>query len=192
MAKVIVVGAGISGLTTAFLLQKRGHQVRVLERDALVGGALRSIREEGFLVELGPNSTLDRSGEVASLAAELGLEGECLEANRAASRRYVAKDGRPLALPGGLLAFLASPLFSAGGKLRLLWEPFVRRAPGEESIAAFVKRRLGSEFLDWAVDPFVSGAVHRRGEGRHRRRQQSGRGDGGNHRPLSEPRRFSP
>jgi oxygen-dependent protoporphyrinogen oxidase len=69
----------------------------------------------------------------------------------------VVKDGRLVALPGSPGAFLATPLFSVAAKLRLLLEPFHRRARDEESIAQFVRRRLGPEFLDWAIDPFVSG-----------------------------------
>jgi oxygen-dependent protoporphyrinogen oxidase len=157
MADILVVGAGISGLATAFFLREQRHQVRVLERADRVGGTIRSFADSGFLVDAGPNSTLDRGAALASLVAALGLQGECLEANPAAKRRYVAKNGRPVAMPGGAVDFLKTPLFSAAGKLRLLLEPFARRARREESIAQFVRRRLGREFLDWAIDPFVSG-----------------------------------
>jgi oxygen-dependent protoporphyrinogen oxidase len=69
----------------------------------------------------------------------------------------VVKHGAPVALPGSPPAFLATRLFSARAKLRLLAEPFIGRASDEETVAQFVRRRLGQEFLDWAVDPFVSG-----------------------------------
>ena len=71
----------------------------------------------------------------------------------------VLRRGVPVALPGTPLAFLATPLFSPAAKLALLREPFVRRgdASHEESIADFVRRRLGTEFLDYAIDPFVAG-----------------------------------
>jgi oxygen-dependent protoporphyrinogen oxidase len=157
VAEVIVVGAGISGLSTAWFLRERGHQVRVLERADRVGGTIHSFHDSGFLVDAGPNSTLDKGEALGAVLSVLGLEGEILEANPAAKRRYVAKNGRPVAMPGGLGAFLKTPLFSLGGKLRLMLEPLAGRAEREESIAEFVRRRLGQEFLDWAIDPFVSG-----------------------------------
>jgi len=157
MAEIIIIGAGISGLASAWFLKQRGHQVQILEAGAQPGGCLRSEQSDGFLVEAGPNSTLDRGDALGELVQALGLEQEMLEANRAARRRYILKDNRPVPLPGGPVAFFKTPLFSTDAKLRLLLEPFHGRATKEESVAEFVRRRLGHEFLDWAVDPFISG-----------------------------------
>jgi protoporphyrinogen/coproporphyrinogen III oxidase len=153
----IIIGAGISGLSCAWFLRARGERVRVLEAAAQAGGCLTSTQHAGFLVEGGPNSTLLRGGALAQLIHELGLDARLLEANPVARRRYVVKNDRLVALPGSPPAFIVSPLFSLRAKLRLLLEPLHRRAAGEESIAQFVRRRLGPEFLDWAIDPFVSG-----------------------------------
>src|SRR5205814_32148 len=71
--------------------------------------------------------------------------------------RYIVKSDTLVPLPTSIGSFVSTPLFSAGAKLWLLGEPFRARAGEEESIAQFVRRRIGSEFLDWAVDPFVSG-----------------------------------
>jgi oxygen-dependent protoporphyrinogen oxidase len=157
MTEIVVVGAGISGLSCAWFLRSRGHDVRVLEAGPQAGGCLGSARHDGFLIEAGPNSTLLRNGALGELVQALGLGDQLIEADRAAKRRYVVKDERLVALPGSPGAFLATPLFSTAAKLRLLLEPFHRRARDEESIAQFVRRRLGPEFLDWAIDPFVSG-----------------------------------
>jgi oxygen-dependent protoporphyrinogen oxidase len=157
MVDTIIVGAGISGLSCAWFLRERGHRIRVLEAGPRPGGTIQSVHQDGFLIEAGPNTTLLRDGPFGELIRALGLEAELLEANRLAKRRYVVQHDRLVALPGSLPAFVASPLFSAGAKLRLLLEPFHRRAREEESIAQFVRRRLGPEFLDWVIDPFVSG-----------------------------------
>jgi len=153
----LVVGAGISGLASAWFLARRGARVRVLEAANELGGVMHSVRDNGFLVETGPNSTLARGGAFDELVHGLGLAPELLVANPAASRRYVVQRGAPVALPGNPLAFFTTPIFSLGAKLRLFTEPFHGRAREEESIARFVRRRLGPEFLDWAIDPFVSG-----------------------------------
>lgn len=157
MADILIVGAGVSGLATAWFLQQRGHHVRVVEAAAQPGGCLRTFRENGFLVDAGPTSTLFRGGALAELARGIGIDNELLEANRASRTRYIVKDRRLVALPDNPLSFLRTPLFSPRGKLRLLLEPLYGRAVEEESVAQFVRRRLGSEFLDWGIDPFVSG-----------------------------------
>jgi oxygen-dependent protoporphyrinogen oxidase len=157
MAKILVIGGGISGLASAWFLKARGHQVHVLEKAAAPGGCLRTIFERGFLVDTGPTSTLYREGALGELIAAVGLGDQMLEANTVARNRYIVKDSQLLSLPLSLLAFARTPLFSNKAKLRMLLEPFHARAPHEESVAQFVVRRLGPEFLDWAIDPFVSG-----------------------------------
>lgn len=156
MRQVIVVGAGISGLATAWFLHRKHVPVVVLEADDQPGGTVRTIERDGFLIDAGPTSTLSRGGALDQLIADMGLEAEVVEADRRAPR-YIVKDDKLVPLPMGLGAFLRTPLFSARAKLRLLAEPFQGRAAVEESIAQFVRRRIGQEFLDWAVDPFVSG-----------------------------------
>ena len=114
---------------------------------------------DGFLAEHGPNSILETSPRISGLVAELGLEDEKIYSEPAASKRYLVRNGALLEAPSSAPNFLASKLFSSAAKLRLLAEPFIRRAPGiyEESLAEFVVRRLGREFLDYAINPFVAG-----------------------------------
>lgn len=156
---VIVVGAGISGLSAAFWLARGGRRVTVLEAGPRVGGSITSATVGGYRFELGPNTVLANHPSVDELIAAAGLAGRRLEARPEAKRRYLWKGGRLLALPGGPGGAITTPLLSLGGKLRVLLEPFLRprREAGDESIADFVRRRLGGEMLDWAVGPFVSG-----------------------------------
>lgn len=157
---VLIVGGGISGLSAAWFLHQRGIAVKVLEAAPAVGGTITTKRDEGRLVELGPNSTLQKPGEedaLGRLIASLGLTDRLLEAAPDAKRRFVMKRAKLAALPTSPTAFLATSIFSWKAKLRLLLEPFIGKAKTEETIARFVTRRLGKEFLDYAIEPFISG-----------------------------------
>ncbi len=157
MLDVIVIGGGISGLSSAWFLRKKGFSVKLLEARNTAGGTLRSERVDGFLVEGGPNSTLENNLELGELVQTVGVSTEILQASPRAKNRYVVKHGRLLALPMSPGSFFGSPLFSSGAKWRLFLELFKRRASQEETVAQFVTRRLGKEFLDWVIDPFISG-----------------------------------
>lgn len=158
-ADVIVVGGGISGLASAWGLQRRGARVVLLEAASRAGGAIGSAREYGCLLESGPNSALETTPLIGPLLAELGIAGERIDTNAAARNRYILRDGKLTVLPLSPAAFFATRLFSTRAKLRLFCEPFIGRGvqDAEESVAEFVRRRLGTEFLDYAINPFVGG-----------------------------------
>lgn len=158
MPRVIVCGAGLTGLTTAWHLRRLGADVTVVEASTRVGGVIQSTARDGYLVEHGPNScTL--TPDLAALIETLGLTPLLRPAAPQAQRRYIVRDGLPVVVPTAPRTMLTSPLFSMRGKLRVLREPWItpRTAHGDESVADFVRRRLGTEALDYAVDPFVSG-----------------------------------
>lgn len=157
--RVAVLGAGITGLTAAWHLRRAGFTPIVFERSPRVGGAIAAVRTDGWLHELGPNSLLEGSAEVAALLEQLQLDRRRLYASPAAKQRYIVRDGRLLAMPTSPLKFATTPLFSWRAKLALLGEPWRPRSEAhvEESVAQFVRRRLGREFLDYAINPFVGG-----------------------------------
>ena len=160
---VCVIGAGIGGLTTAMRLQKRGFQVDLFEASDRTGGNISTVREDGYHMELGPNTVPDRSGVISRLIEELDLTDERQPPNKAAKKRYIVRDGRPHALPQSLGDFARTPLFSPAAKLRLFAEPLIASsedAPEEEfdeSLYHLAKRRLGEELADYALDPFIAG-----------------------------------
>jgi oxygen-dependent protoporphyrinogen oxidase len=159
MKSVAVVGGGITGLTAAFQLQRRNIPVTLYESDSRVGGVIRSIRRDGYLAEFGPNTLLETSPRIGELIDDLGLLGRRLCSDPHAENRYLVRGRKTVCLPGSPAGFIVTPLFSTGAKLRLLWEPLVRRAPAdkEESVAQFVQRRIGQEFLDYAINPMIAG-----------------------------------
>jgi oxygen-dependent protoporphyrinogen oxidase len=156
---VAVVGGGVSGLVAAYRLQQRGHRVAIVDANREAGGVIASHDVDGYLYETGANSTLDTTPLLNALFDDLAIRAERVEAADVAKNRYVVRAGRLQALPMSPPALLRTRAFTLRAKLRLLREPFIpRSAPdSEETIAAFVRRRLGNEFLDYAIDPFVSG-----------------------------------
>jgi oxygen-dependent protoporphyrinogen oxidase len=158
-SSVAVIGAGITGLTTAFRLRQNNVAVTVHEKSDRVGGAIRSIRHEGFLAEFGPNTILETSPKITALVRDAGLQARRLDPDPGASNRYLARARQALAMPLSPLGMMTTPLFSFRAKLGVLREPFVppRRDGVEETVAQFVERRLGREFLDRAVDALVGG-----------------------------------
>jgi oxygen-dependent protoporphyrinogen oxidase len=154
---IVIVGAGISGLTVAYYLRRAGLRVTVLEAGDAPGGTMRTILDGGWMVETGPNSALETTPLFGEMFDGLGIAGERVYADAAADRRYILRGSRLHPLPMSPGAFLSSSLWSVAGKLRLMKEPFVGRATGEETVAQFVHRRLGGEFLDYAINPFVAG-----------------------------------
>jgi oxygen-dependent protoporphyrinogen oxidase len=162
MPRVVIVGAGISGLSLAHCLHQTAPniEVTVLEADGRIGGKIWTERRDGFTVEIGPNGFLDSKPATLDLARDLGLADRLITASESSARnRYLFVDGKLQALPAGPLALLRSPLLSLRGKLELLGEPFRarRRSRGPESVAAFARRRAGREAADVFADGLVTG-----------------------------------
>lgn len=158
MEKIIIIGAGLTGLTTAFWLSRKGADVHILERSDRVGGQIRTFREAGFTFESGPNTGVVSYPEVAELFAALSPSCRLETAHEEAKRRLIWKGDHFRELPSGLYSAITTPLFTPGDKFRILGEPF--RAKGtnpDESVGELAARRLGKSFLDYAVDPFLSG-----------------------------------
>ncbi|MCL4481550.1 MAG: protoporphyrinogen oxidase [Bacteroidetes bacterium] len=158
MKDVVIIGAGVTGLTTAHHLRKRNLDFMLLEQADRVGGVIHSVREIGFLYEEGPNSGVISNVEVIRLFEELAADCELEVAGDNVKRRYILKAGKWEPLPGGVKAAVKTPLFTLGDKFRILLEPF--RPAGKnphETLSGLVSRRLGKSFLDYAVDPFIIG-----------------------------------
>lgn len=156
---VAIIGGGITGLAAAFRLHRAGVPVALYEASNRVGGVIQTTCRDGFLAECGPNTILDTSPVVQELIRDLQLDAQRLYSDPAATNRYVLRNGIPTPVPDSAAGMFTSRLFSMSAKLHLLAEPFVRRAApdAEESVSAFVLRRLGREFLDYAINPMIGG-----------------------------------
>ncbi len=157
--KIVILGAGISGLAAAYWFNKDGLAVTILEQNSEPGGAMISRRENGYLVDYGPNSGLETSPLIRTIVNDVGLSNEMIYSNEEGNKRYILRDNHLHSLPMNPPAFLKTKLFSTKAKLRVLAEPFIGKSEDGyyQSISQFVARRLGQEFLDYAINPFVAG-----------------------------------
>lgn len=169
--RVVVLGGGITGLTAAYYLQKAAKAsqlplaVTLIEATPRLGGKIRTMRKDGFIIERGPDSFLARKESVSRLAREAGL-GDQLVASKA-SRPYVLVNGKLHAIPAGSMIgvptkvtpFLATNLFSVAGKLRAGADLFLPRTDfdGDTSLGGFFRRRLGNEIVENLIEPLLSG-----------------------------------
>ncbi len=159
MEEIIIVGAGITGLTTAYWLKKEGFKIKIIEAKDEVGGNIKTELHYNFIFDTGPNSGLETTPLIRQLVDELNLQTEFIYANKEANKRYILRDNVLHPLPMNPKDFISTKLFSTKAKFRILMEPFIGKSKDGyyQSVAEFVRRRLGQEFLDYAINPFVSG-----------------------------------
>lgn len=170
---IAIIGGGISGLSTAFYARKfsreRGLpvQITLLERSDNVGGKIKTLRKDGFVIEKGPDSFLARKLPIVDLTRDLGIEEQFVATNPQAKKTYVVHGGKLHRLPPGLalgvptsmLPFVKSGLISPLGKARAAMDLILPKRQGtdDESLGGFLTRRLGREVLDRIAEPLLAG-----------------------------------
>ncbi len=168
--RIVVVGGGISGLAAAHRLIELGQtNVTLVEASPRLGGTIQTQYRDGFLIERGPDSFISEKPEALALAKRLGIESRLIQTNEKYRRSFIVRGGRLRAVPEGfqLLApsrmwpFLTSDIFSIAGKMRMAADLFMPRkstnGTQDESLASFVRRRLGQEALERMAQPMVGG-----------------------------------
>lgn len=156
--EIIIVGAGLSGLSAAHFLRRSAPDLDILllEQDSRPGGAVRSFREQGYLAEWGPHGFLDNNPASRALLSETGLDRIAQKAPLGSFVRYVCHGGRLVQLPQSPPALLATPLLSPLGKLRLLGDLFKKPRAEEQSVGQWAAYRFGPEILP-LVDAALTG-----------------------------------
>lgn len=170
--RVAIIGGGITGLSAAFYLQEQAKlhhyplEIVLLEGSHRLGGKLQTLRKDGFIIERGPDSFVDRNHIVLDLAAKLGIDHDLVKAKNV--QTYIAVNNKELqpvpkntilGIPTQIKPFMASSLVSWSGKVRatadLILPP--SRIDGDQSLGKFMRRRFGEEFVQNLIEPFLSG-----------------------------------
>lgn len=167
---VLIIGGGIAGLAAAHALRKNGVSSLILEQGARAGGKLLTEQVDGFTIESGPDAFLMRKPWAYELACDLGLQSQIIHPRRENARTYIVRRGQLYPLPDGfnliapskLMPFLRSPLLSIGGRARALLDWFIppQSSDDDESVGAFVTRRLGRETADILADSLLGGVFN--------------------------------
>jgi len=163
--RIVVIGGGVAGLTTALHIRDGageiagGVEVLLLEGGDRVGGNIRTDRDDGWIIECGPNGYLDNVPTTPALVKRLKLERRVQPADERAAKRFLYRHGRLNLLATNPIAFLASPVLSLRGRLRILFEPLSGFSkPGrDETVYEFGKRHIGHEAATVLIDAMVSG-----------------------------------
>lgn len=155
---IVIIGAGITGMTCAYELHRKGKNIQLLERQDRVGGQINTQKIGNFTFESGPNTGVVKYPEVVELFEQLGGACELETARESSKRRLIWKGNRFHALPSSLGSALKTPLFTWYDKFRILGEPWRKKGNDpNESIGSLAERRLGKSYVQYAVDPFLSG-----------------------------------
>lgn len=171
MKKVVIIGGGITGLAAAYQIQQagaaKGLDYLLVEKDDRLGGKCFSEKIDGFMMEGGPDCFLSDKPSVLQISESMGIADSILPSNEASKRTFVLNKGQLCELPEGLMSlvpskivpFVLSPLVSWPGKFRMAMDLFIpkKQEDADESLASFVRRRLGNEALDKIAEPLIGG-----------------------------------
>lgn len=156
---IAVLGGGISGLSTAWYLKKKGFEVTLFEAQEDTGGVIRSVSNQYSVFDFGPNTIRDKTGSVSEMITDLGLEDEVLSMSEGSKTRFIVKNGELKKIKQNPISFLFSDVLSWKGKKVLFSEPIRKslKSDSDESIGSFLERRIGKEAVEYLADPFFSG-----------------------------------
>src|ERR1044072_3562123 len=173
MKRIAIIGGGITGLAATNRLielaeqQKQEAALTIFDASPRLGGTIQTTPRDGFLLERGPDAFISEKPEAVALTRRLGIESQIIQTNDQHRRSFIVRHGRLRPVPEGfqLLApsrmwpFITSDIFSFSGKLRMAADLFLPRrsenGSDDESLASFVRRRLGNEALERMAQPMV-------------------------------------
>ena len=154
----VIIGGGISGLSTANFLSKKTSDFLILESSNRVGGTINSTKADGYILENGPNTVLDNNAAIQELLSDLDITEELIYPNlKKISNRYLLINDRLEKIPLTIIEFLLTPILSICSKIKIFSEILVSKHINDTDVESFIKRRFGKEFHDNLIVPFLTG-----------------------------------
>lgn len=173
MKQIAIIGGGISGLSTAYYLnkflkdKKIEAQIYIFEKETNLGGSITTLNKNGFIIEGGPDCFISEKPWALKLCKELGIGTEVVGTNEENKKTFILVKKKLIEMPEGLMLmiptkikpFIKTPLISLAGKIRMGMDLFIpaKKDGADESLGSFVRRRLGQEALDKIAEPLVAG-----------------------------------
>lgn len=168
---IVIIGGGITGLTAAFYLKQAIQEKNLpitftlLEASDRLGGKIQTVRKEGYVIERGPDSFLERKVSASKLVKAVGLGDELVRNNTGQAyilrgrKLFPMPEGAVMGIPTKLSPFIKTGLISPWGKLRAAQDLLLPRSgiDGDQSLGEFFERRLGREVVNRLIEPLLSG-----------------------------------
>ncbi|MFD0713933.1 protoporphyrinogen oxidase [Paenibacillus sp. GCM10027626] len=171
--RIVVIGGGISGLSSAFYLLRQAEaagrklEMTIVDPADRIGGKINTLHRDGFVIERGPDSFLARKKPIIDLAFDLGIEQQLVGTNPEAKKTYILHQGKLHAMPAGLVLgiptelepFMKTEMLSTRAKCRALLDLVMRprKEESDESLGDFLSRRLGPEVMERIAEPLLAG-----------------------------------
>jgi oxygen-dependent protoporphyrinogen oxidase len=157
--RTLIIGGGISGLTTAWSLSQKDISCELWESSEALGGKIKTDNTEGYITEQSASMIMNYEPEIDKLLNQCGVDIQ-KELRNNKLKRYIVNNSSLKSMPMSIVGIMTSNLFSIKAKLRLMLEPFISNKHSyDESVSSFIRRRLGNEVLDKVIDPFISGTL---------------------------------
>jgi len=154
----IIIGAGISGLSSAYFLSKTNKDFLIFESSKYLGGTIKSKKIKNFVCEIGPNTVLMNNESVKKIIEENGLLNKIIYPNEKKNKnRYVLVNDNLAKIPTSIYEFLFSKILSLKSKIFLIFESLVPRHNKNVTVSDFIKKRFGNEVHDNIIEPFLTG-----------------------------------
>jgi oxygen-dependent protoporphyrinogen oxidase len=168
--KVIIIGAGLSGLSAAHRLRDNGWDVFVFESDKIPGGRALCERRDGFIIDTGPDALTTAYTHYLALCDRMRLSSAIVQSSPVVG---LVRAGRLIDIDTArLLRSAFTPALSMSAKLKLVrgvWTirkdlartdafALVNRADDDDprdNAYAFALRHFGKEAADYLIDPLV-------------------------------------
>lgn len=173
MKRIVIIGSGVTGLAAGYALKEkvegdRNVEVLVLEKADRAGGQIKTVLEEGYVLEGGPDCFISEKPWAFEFASKVGLDDQLVSTVSATGGTYIVKKGQLIRMPEGVMMmiptkfkpFIKTKLISWPGKIRAAMDVFIPRRKNldeDEALSSFVRRRLGREILDVLAEPLIGG-----------------------------------